>query len=172
MVLMSFLQKIKIFGSPPKQERKLAEQTLEGNLLPTIAEHMMKLLLFHKNHNLESGKWKKDLIRQLGLLNRKVAKKSRRLTSDPKDRRLVCTELHVDAKRIMRLLDEKTADAYHTILSDDNYKDLKISEPSNIETGVFSSFGFKLKDVTGTLGKGFELFFNGEKIVNTAEVID
>jgi len=156
--------------SSPKQERKLAEITLEGNLLTTIAEHMMKILLFHKNHKLETEKWKKDLSRQFFLLNRKVAKKSRRLTSDPEDRRLVCTELHVKARRIMHILDEKTADAYQTIVSDTNYKNLKIFEPSNIEDGVFSSFGFDLKDVVGSLGKGFELSFKNQKIVNTTEM--
>jgi hypothetical protein len=30
-------------------------------------------------------------------------------------------------------------------------------EPPNIEDGIFSSLGFTLKDITGTLGKGFEL---------------
>lgn len=156
-----------VFGSP-KQERKLAELTLDGNLLPTIAEHMMKILLFGKNHEQEAKKWEKDLTRQFGLLTRKVAKKSRRLTSDPQDRRLVFTELHVGAKRILRLLDDLTAEAYQTIISDDNYKTLKVSEPKNIENGVFSSFGFAVKDVAGSLGKGFELTFNNKKIVNTA----
>jgi hypothetical protein len=163
-----------IISGSPKQERKLteltlAELTLEGNLVPTIAEHMMKVLLFNQHHKQETEKWKKDLIRQFGLLNRKVAKKSRRLTSDPEDRRLVFTELHVGAKRIMRLLDELTADAYQTILSDDNYKNLKVSEPANIEDGVFSTLGFTLKDVRGALGKGFELTFNNKKILNTTE---
>jgi len=167
-ILRKVLTKI-ILGNP-KQERKLAELTLEGNLLTTIAEHMMKILLFHKNHKLEVEKWKKDITRQFYLLNRKVAKKSRRFTSDPEDRRLVCTELHVKARRIMQILDEKTADVYQTIISDSNYKNLKIYEPSNIEDGVFSSFGFILKDTVGSLGMGFELSFNGEKIVNTTEM--
>jgi hypothetical protein len=160
----------KLVSGSPKQERKLAELTLSGNLLSTIAEHMMKILLFSEHHKQEADKWKKDLVRQFDLLNRKVAKKSKRLTSDPKDRRLVFTELHVGAKRISRLLDGLTADAYQTVLSNDSYADLKVSEPSNIENGVFSSFGFDLKDATGPLGKGFELFFNREKIVNTTEI--
>ena len=169
--MSSFLRKVltKIISSP-KQERNLAETTLEGNLLTTIAEHMIKILLFHKNHEQETDKWKKDLTRQFNLLTRKVAKKSRRFTSNPEDRRLVFTELHVGAKRIMHLLDEKTADAYQTILSDDNYKNLKVYEPSNIENGVFSSFGFTLKDVAGSLGKGFELRFQNKKIVNTTDM--
>ena len=155
-----------VWGSP-KRVRKLVELTLERNLLPTVAEHMMKILLFNKYHKQETEKWKKDITRQFFLLNRKVAKKSKRLTSDPDDRRLVCTEVNVSASRIMHLLDELTADAYQAVISDDNYKNLKITEPSNIEDGVFSSFGFSLKDATGTFGKGYELKFKNEVIVNT-----
>ena len=41
-----------------------------------------------------------------------------------------------------------------------------IAFSSHIKDGVFSSFGFDLKDVVGSL----VLYFNNEKIVNTTEL--
>lgn len=164
---MSFLARLQEILGSPRQDRKWAMDVLNGNLLKTIAEHMMKLLLFGTYHPQEAEKWKKDLRRQLRDLVPDVSKKSNRLTKNPEDKRLVFSDLHLKASNIMRRLNEMTAFSYREVLRNPKYKKLKVSEPSNIESGVFSNLGFSLKDTTGLLGKGFELSFNDEVIVNT-----
>lgn len=160
-------EKYGILGEPQRPREK-ATRALQGSLIATLAEHMMKVLVYGHLAQ-ERKKWVGDIARQMRQLTFELSKKSaRKSPQDRTDHTLVFREMHFPARVVMRALDAETSDAYKSVLENPDYSKLPVEEPEGIEDGVFSTLGYKLEDSKGDLGVGFRLTLNGDVLVDTS----
>jgi hypothetical protein len=162
---MGFLHRLL---AAPQRGRDRASKALHSELIATIADHLVKIMIYgqYADHR---AKWVKDIARQLRELTFLVSKFSVRKNPDnPADRTRVIKEMHFKSKDVMKALDDETSDAYWRVIEDASYANLNIQDPKGIERGVFSKLGFSIKDAEGPLGKGFRLYYQGELLVDSS----
>lgn len=165
----NFINRIKRILATPQRGRDRATKGLHSELLSTIADHLIKIMIFGQ-YTEHRAKWVKDVARQMRELAFQLSKSSvRRNPRNPNDRVRIIKEMHFKSKDVIKALDEQTADAYWRVLEDKRYNNLNIQDPEGIENGVFSTLGFSVKDTQGPLGKGFQLYFQNEMLVDTTK---